>query len=813
MTARVPGIGSTRSSIAIVGEAPGEYEERLRQPFIGPAGQLLTKLLQQVGIMRKDCYITNVIKERPLHNDVAPFIKIKSDRVVSQSPAFLAYKKELIEEIKGTEANVVVAAGNIALWALCDLLSISKRRGSILWSEAVGKKVIPIIHPSAALRIYDYQSLIRMDLKRVLEESCDPVRRLPERNLIVEPDFSSTIDFIKEAAHCPYIGFDIEVVRDHVSCLAIATNPYEAMCIPFSYHKGDYFTPDQEAKVWACLQQLLENPNVIKVGHNITFDATYMLMKLGIVIAPVEDSMVAQGILLPEQKKGLDFVTSVYTKEPYYKDEGKRWMSIGGSDVTFWQYNAKDACLCLEVLPKLKSELTKYGNLPTYQKQLSLIPPLVYMHWKGMRIDVDKIREAVEQSALDLITLEDQLTEVVGHEINPKSSAQVKSYFYDELKLKPYINRKTHNPTTEYKALVRLAARGYEAASILIQIRKINKFRDSYLKMKLDPDNRIRCSFNPVGTKSGRLSSSKTILGTGGNMQNLPPEFKKFCLCDDGYVLYNVDLSQAENRVVAYIAPETNMIHAFESGIDIHKQTASLIFRKPIESITPEERKVGKVSNHGLNYGMSYRKFAHIHELEESFAKFVHTRYHEGYPGVRTWHESIQYALSNGRALYNPFGRKRIFLGRWDDDLFKEAYSFIPQSTVADIINQLGLRPLFEDPFFKDVELLNQVHDSLVFQIPLSVPWIKQGEIALRLRQSLEQPIVYKGVSFRIPADFSIGRNLKELVEVKFRTAEQAADALGQAWYSEAYLEQEEEIPEEEDENDDPELIAEETGF
>ena len=98
----------------------------------------------------------------------------------------------------------------------------------------------------------------------------------------------------------------------------------------------------------------------------------------------------------------------------------------------------------------------------------------------------------------------------------------------------------------------------------------------------------MRCAFNPVGTKSGRLSSSKTIFGTGTNLQNQPAEMKGYMMADDGFVLYNMDLSQAENRVVAYIAPEPSMIQAFENGTDIHSQTAGLIFRKPVDEISDE---------------------------------------------------------------------------------------------------------------------------------------------------------------------------------------------------------------------------------
>jgi DNA polymerase-1 len=279
--------------------------------------------------------------------------------------------------------------------------------------------------------------------------------------------------------------------------------------------------------------------------------------------------------------------------------------------------------------------------------------------------------------------------------------------------------------------------------------------------MKLDPDNRLRCSFNPVGTTSGRLSSSKTLFGTGGNTQNLPDEMKKYIVADDGYMLFSVDLSQAENRVVAYIAPEPTMIEAFETGKDVHKLTGALIHRVPITEVTDEQRSIGKRANHGLNYDFGYKSAAILWEITEAESKFIVDRYHSVYPGVRQYHAWVRDALSRNRTLTTPFGRSRRFMGRWGDELFKEAYSFIPQSTVADKLNRDGLMFLYyNQEYFKAVELLNQVHDSVVFQIPIGAGLSYATEVLLCLKTSLEKPIKWRSTEFSIPVDISVGTNL-----------------------------------------------------
>jgi DNA polymerase-1 len=209
------------------------------------------------------------------------------------------------------------------------------------------------------------------------------------------------------------------------------------------------------------------------------------------------------------------------------------------------------------------------------------------------------------------------------------------------------------------------------------------------------------------------------------------------------------------------------MIEAFETGKDVHKLTGALIHRVPINEVTYEQRSVGKRANHGLNYDFGYKSAAILWEIPEAESKFIVDRYHSVYPGVRQYHAWVRDALSKNRTLTTPFGRSRRFMGRWGDELFKEAYSFIPQSTVADKLNRHGLVFLYNNQqLFKYVELLNQVHDSVVFQIPISKEPIYAAGVLLMLKANLEQPIKWRSAEFVIPADISVGTNLGDMKEV-----------------------------------------------
>jgi uracil-DNA glycosylase family 4 len=774
--------GSLDAKIVLVGEAPGVEEEKHGRGFVGSSGQLLFRLAMSAGITRNECYVTNVVKERPKGNDISQFITFRGSNV-NRTPEYNKYEADLHEELLKTKANVYVAIGSVALYALTRMVAISKRRGSILEGTLSANgvvrkiKVIPIIHPAVALRQYTLMRTIGLDLKRIEEESKFPELRLPIRNIIIRPSFYDALQFLSTCKESKLVAFDIEVMREEVSCISFAYSPAHIISIPFQASGTDYFTPEQECEIWKHITSIIEDPDIIKVGQNIVFDTTFLFRKYGISPKGIlEDTMIGQAIMYPDYPKGLDFITSVHTKEPYYKDEGKKHFKIGGPEEDFWIYNAKDSAVCIEALQRIKADLESINNLDAYEVQCKLVKPLIYMQERGIKTNRDGLIEEAIRVGARIEELKIKLNELTGYDINPGSSAQVQHYFYKIKGEKPYINRSTGRPTADKNAIKRLSRKGYEEAKVLQEISTLSYLKSHYLDVTLDTDSRLRCSFNPVGTQSGRLSSSETIFGTGTNMQNLPMEFRKYLIADDDTMMYNIDLSQAENRVVAYISPEPNMIGAFEKHIDLHRQTAGLIFSKSWEDVSDEqgsssigggnfsERFWGKKANHGLNYDLGYKAFAFLYEIPEADAKFIVERYHKAYPGVRQYHAWVRHQLSKNRTLENLFGRKRLFLDRWGDELFKSAYSFIPQSTVAEIINRRGVIYIYyNQETFAPVDLLLQVHDNIIFQMNYKkYSWERQAECLLLIKQSLETPLTWRGNDFNIPVNIEVGMTLNK---------------------------------------------------
>ena len=283
------------------------------------------------------------------------------------------------------------------------------------------------------------------------------------------------------------------------------------------------------------------------------------------------------------------------------------------------------------------------------------------------------------------------------------------------------------------------------------------------------------------------------------NFQNLPQEFKKFLTADEGYVLVEVDKRQAEWVVVAYASGDVNMIQAVENGLDVHIHTAHLMFGLPPELVeyeakivshetNPERVKVarledevlrkiyaetwprnmslrqcGKKSNHGLNYDEGYVNFSFLNEMEQREGKRIVTLYHEIYPGIRKWYEVIKRQLQGDRTLTNCFGRKVYFMGEWGNDLWKSAYAMNPQSTVVDSLNQ-GMVKIYHDKEITkhwNVDILAQVHDSILLQVPIALAenGLEFEAFRHKVYDYVSPECTYNDRSFKIATDMKVGQN------------------------------------------------------
>jgi uracil-DNA glycosylase len=530
--------GNPEAKICILTDAPGRSEVRLRKPLVGPSGQLFDDCLHRAKMVRRECYIVSVFPDTIKKDKSGKTAYDRNGDILWTAKNGLSEKGQEIaanslKRVSDSSANVVVPLGNIALSCVFGDDRIMKWRGSILeGTEIIGqKKVVPTVDPTACLRgQYLWRHLLISDLDKARQESKTEELNLLERDLIVGPGFSDVVSFLKECLKAPEVGFDIECTNHQVHCFSFATTPTRCMSVPIVKANGsDYWSLEQEEEIWLLVARILGDPTIAKVMQNGIFDTGFMLQQMNIhTRGPLYDTMVLHHIMFPDFPKGLDFLCSMHTREPYYKDEGKMWKNPGANIEQFWRYNAKDSATTLEIWNALWPDAKEQGFERCYTDTVDMFPALLYMMIRGFPIDTERLAETNEEVTKKIKEAHEKLREVSDYEFNPASPKQCQEYFYVHKGLKPYVSRTTGRPTTDDKAMSRILRKGHQEARYVQEIRALSKLHGTYLEVSFDKDNRVRCSYNPRGATTGRLSSSKTIFGTGLNLQNLHPDFKGF---------------------------------------------------------------------------------------------------------------------------------------------------------------------------------------------------------------------------------------------------------------------------------------------
>lgn len=781
--------GTRSSKIVIVGEAPGAQEEAAGRPFVGGSGELLNRMLNGVGISRDECFITNVCHVRPPANDFGWFLKKANQLPLMQG--ILQLKRD-IEEIK---PNLVIAFGAQPLRFLTNKMSIEKWRGSILESTLIkGQKVVGTYHPAYALRIWDYKAVIELDLRRCAEQAKFPEIALPQREYYLDPDLPTRMRLYAEMYNAPWLSIDIECLESspgvwNLSCVGFSDRPDRAMVIPVrtgddrAFIAGLCTSPAQKVFQNGPFDVTVLGQNGIQVtgygepgpdGRPLGWDT--MLGHHSIYTECAGDDEVSiltrkaggkkkQAAIM----KGLAFQTSIYTEEPYYKDDGKLWKETGDLKL-FWLYNGRDSAVTREIKDVQAKEIAEFGVQQVMDHEMSLLRPIMSMTNRGILIDKDTHKRLKDKYETEIANLQAFLEGQVGGFANAKSPKQMQDLLYNRLGLPVQHKRGTGRPTADKDAINALAAK--HPHPVLLSILEIRERRDlveRYLNTAYDADGRMRCSFDITGTRGGRLSSRASIFGSGTNLQNQPEEIRAMFVPDPGCCFVYRDYSQAEARVVAYIARADGLIELFEDPTrDVHKENASRIFGVSVEAVTEEQRYNAKRGVHAFNYGMEDDQFVRVvnqayrdtgFRMDHRTARRIREGYFMLYPEIKeNFWKGVERELRQSRTLVNAFGRKRIFFGRWDEKLLRDAYSYKPQATVGDLCCKALIRCYNEIELGRPelgAHLLLNVHDSLLMQCP-----IEHAETVARLMgECMAIPITIEGSTFYIPTDCKVGFN------------------------------------------------------
>ena len=789
-------IGPHDARIMIVGEAPGEMEDRVGQPFVGQSGSVLKQMLNHVGIYFHECYVTNVSPKKPPNNDFSYYYSDKSKN--NPKKELLDWQAELREKIEKVKPNIVIALGEEAMRAITNKRGITKWRGCL--QQYKGTKILPTFHPSYVLRVYEHHVIFEMDMAKALVQSQSKELEYDKVDISTALPLQQTLSWLDVAKRKERVAFDLETIDLHIRCIAIAyrdKNITRAISIPFmKFQSADMVCPNRllsetvssdipasywnerdEMQLLDKIAEIMESSSVQKVGQNsICFDSPIMQKDFNMsTINHHFDTMHAWHLLYSELPMGLDFLVSALTNYPNYWSE-----KVTSSDISEWKYNAYDAAATLDISYKIESEIRKSGSWEKYKEIHDLATAIAIMQDRGVLIDVEDRKKIKVEHEKKLDDINRELSKLVGASFNPNSPKQVSELLYRNLRLP--MMKKDGKPTTDEAALKKLAHKfpKISAINMIVDYRKTQKLISTFLDMKVDSDNRMRCSYNVSGTKNGRLSSSSNLKGTGGNLQNIPvgktkgvTGIRQIFIPSAGKKWLKVDLVQAETMVVAAILTRYNDFTLWERykdpNFDMHSWMASAIYGYQVTKEQKKEREVGKLANHSGNYvaGPMVLVTKAIKEeiagVDYNIAKRILDKRHQAIPGLKAWWADVEKTLRRTRQIKTCMSRTRSFFGRLDNTTLRDAVAFEPQSIVGDLTNKALVK--IELDSSSKLDLLLQVHDELDGEFYPEDEDVVITEVRDAFNIELD---VNPGViePFVIPVEIKVGKNWRDTTEV-----------------------------------------------
>lgn len=566
----IPDEGPDGASILFVGEAPGETEYEQLRPFVGPSGDILMNVLARNGVERSEVKLANLSHRRPFNN--------KFEKLLGTEEL----KRSIIDLYKFIEINrptVIVPLGAFPLSFLTGKKGIKKWRGSIL--SYIGDdtiKVIPTFHPAAVLRDRGLYPTFDADIKRIIADSAFAEKRLPVRQFVTDPRGLELEEWVQKLCNSEYLATDIETVKKSkiILCVGFAPSPDVGVCIVPTHHEGR-----------RAIERILES-SARKIFQFGTFD-TLQLSDNGYTICDPKaeelerpyywDTLIAQHTQFSELPRSLEYLTSIYTREPYYKTEGrgnipddaKGW-SAKVDKQNLYVYNCKDCCTTFEIFLEQRKEILRRrpggewadrDMVESFDYSMSMLEVAAHISQAGLPIDIDR-RALLEKVLLDKWAKKQFILDrMTGYETNVRSP-KLANILYDKDKLGlPTRRNRDGKITTDEDAIVSLIAfckDKLESVSrddavlawkiklavcqTTLEIRGIRQVLSNYVLertrdgvYRAGPDFRIRSTVKVGGTETFRWSMMKYVDGSGFNAQTLPRDPVEV----DDSLLTNVD--------------------------------------------------------------------------------------------------------------------------------------------------------------------------------------------------------------------------------------------------------------------------------
>ena len=578
-----------------------------------------------------------ICKERNKQDGVE-YIRLEHQKDVWIEKELWEEFQALLKEIEIVKPKMIIVTGKWSLFFLTGCTSLianqgnykdkkplgglSKFRSSILRPHEIfnisNTIIVPIYHTVNAMGMPDKQVIMRLDIEKlgwmyniIVEKGVEYYIR-PDKEYIIGTstkvigDYLSTL-LLKLNNEPVKVSIDIETMYNNtIDCIGIAYETNKGICIPFASRDNPcLWSKQEEEELLVAIRTVMLHPNCLHIGQNYNYDCQYFFKLWGLSVEAELDTMILHHTLFNYLPKDLAFLASLYCETySYWKDEIE---ATKESPETRWKYNAKDVMYTLEIANVLEDIL--HGESESLQafykfQQKSLSPALVEVMNRGVKVDLDKKQQLLDELSALLVHIEGTINTILGMDINLKSSQQVKKLFMDFFEVEAVIDRKRKTESFGSEAML-VYLDNYPLLkpliTLILEYRSIGIFVRTFLSAQVDDDNRMRTSYNVAGTRTYRLASRKNAFGKGMNLQNVPakgkidlkyslmnldmdteleneevdidtpiygtsklPNCKELFICEEDERFFDIDLAAADARIIAWVSGSPFLTTLFE---------------------------------------------------------------------------------------------------------------------------------------------------------------------------------------------------------------------------------------------------------
>lgn len=768
------GAGPNGSALMFVGYAPGQDDDKVGTPFVGPNGRLFDELLAESGIDRRQHYVTNCLKCAPYDQEI-------------DEKYWKACRQHLIAEINKVKPKALVAVGARAFEWLTGYSGIKRfRMHSIESTVKPGLFVMPMQQPVALLHAGDGRKKLRQEMVDDLlwiRQRMDEGKYTQVDDVVIDYKVARTLkdveDIFTELDQYEELACDLETSAlfpsegDVVVAIGFSGGPGHARVIPL-YAWGKvalhFWTDvDLETKVKPKIVELFKKKKVY--GHNwLQFDQKWLRFMFGIAYTLVSfDTMLAH--YLTNEDKGTHDLEQLAVEHTNMTPWKKSFTLQDIDQLSL--YLCKDVDATARIKKKIEPLLTDKQRVLLQRLLIPLGHTLMDMEYRGIPVDAGNIKTLTaylkkrlddEKAKIRAIPEVQAFSAEHNTEVNVNSPDHLATVLEHFLKLPCKGRTKTGQFSTAAWAL--LSYKDVPFIDHVLQVRGLSKLLGTYsegIADRIHKDGRIHTSYLIHGTVTGRLASRDP------NLQNIPREDTAEKVLEDGTMIKSVfkaspgtvflqaDYSQVELRTLAMYSKDPELVRIYKEGLDVHTATAAKVYNIPLEEVTKTQRTSAKSVNFGIIFGMT------IESLQERFEEAGNSReeavkfwnlHKESFPGVWSWMAEQEEIVRRDGYQETYFGRRRRY--QWvDDHAVRQAYNYPIQSTASDftLYAIVLCSERLKSYNIAAVPVLT-VHDSILFEVEKSA--VQEAHAVI---QHTMENLDFWFINVPIKADFEVGED------------------------------------------------------